>query len=189
MMSLSILDWAFVFVLAISVLGAISQGFFYELFGLAGAIAGYLVAAWEYPRVASWYLQYVKSSWAADVAGFFTIFFVILLLGGTIGRLVRGAVHKVGLRWFDRLLGAAFGVLRGAAVCTVIVLVLASFVPTSSYLRDSRFAPFLLATGRAMIWAAPAELRERFRDGWNLLRSVPEHVGMQCSTDTEGWDS
>jgi membrane protein required for colicin V production len=182
-MSLSILDWAFVFVIAVSVLGAISQGFFYELFGLAGAVAGYLVAAWEYRHVASWYLQYMKSPWAADIAGFLTIFFVIVLLAGFAGRLVRGALRKVGLRWFDRVLGAVFGVLRGAAICTVIVLVLASFVPTSSYLRDSRFAPFLLATGRAMIWAAPAELRERFRDGWNLLRSVPEHVGMQRAAD------
>lgn len=177
MMSLSILDWAFVAVVGFSILGAIAQGFFYELFGLAGLIAGYLVAAWEYPRAAAWYSQYVKSPWAADVAGFFTIFLVIVVLGGVIGRLVRGAIQKVGLRWFDRVLGAVFGVIRGAAMCTVIVLVLASFVPTSSYLRDSRFAPFLLATGRALIWAAPAELRERFHDGWNLLRTVPEHVG------------
>jgi membrane protein required for colicin V production len=173
---LSILDWGFVFVLAISILGAAAQGFFYELFSLAGAVVGYLVAAWEYPRLALWYMRYVNSTWAADIAGFMTIFVAFALLGGVVGRLARWAVHGVGLRWFDRVLGGLFGAIRGVAVCTVIVVAMASFSPTSPYLQNSRIAPFLLVTSRALVWAAPAELRQRFHDGWNLLRSLPEHV-------------
>ena len=61
-------------------------------------------------------------------------------------------------------------------ICTVIVIALAAFNPTSPWIQDSRIAPFMLATGRTLIWAAPADLRQRFRDGWNLLRSVPEHI-------------
>jgi len=177
MMGLSILDWGFIAVLVFSVLVAAAQGFFYELFALAGAVVGYLVAAWEYPRMAAWYLKYMNSGWAADVAGFLTVFLVFVVLGSVIGRIARWAVKGVGLRWFDRVLGGLFGALRGVAVCTVVVLALASFSASSPYLQDSRMAPFLLVTGRALIWAAPAELRQRFRDGWNLLRSVPEHVG------------
>ncbi len=175
-LGLSILDWGFVFILAFSILGAVAQGFFYELFALAGAVIGYLVAAWEYPRMAAWYTQYMKSQWAADVAGFLTIFFVIALLGGLAGRVVRSLVKGIGLRWFDRVLGGVFGAIRGGAICTVVAMALASFAPTSPYLQGSRAAPFLLVTGRALIWAAPAELRRRFHEGWNLLREVPEHV-------------
>ena len=176
MTGLSILDWGFVVVIVISVLSAAAQGFFYELFALAGAVLGYLVAAWEYPRLAAWYMRYVNSGWAADIAGFMTIFIAFALLGGLVGRLARWAVHGVGLRWFDRVLGGLFGAIRGLAVCTVIVLALASFSPTSRYLQNSRIAPFLLVTSRGLVWAAPAELRARFHDGWNLLRSLPEHV-------------
>ncbi len=176
MMGFSILDWGFIFVLAASILTAAGQGFFYELFALAGAVLGYLVAAWEYPRVATWYMRYMNSAWAADIAGFMTIFVVLALLGSVAGRIARWAVKGIGLRWFDRVLGGLFGAVRGIAVCTVVVLALASFSPTSSYLQQSRIAPFLLVTGRGLIWAAPAELRQRFRDGWNLLRTVPEHV-------------
>ena len=175
-MGLSILDWGFVFVVAFSVLVAANQGFFYELFALAGAVIGYLVAAWEYPHAAMWYLRYVSSAWVADIAGFFTIFIVLAVLGSVVGRIARWAVKGIGLRWFDRVLGGLFGAVRGIAVCTVVVLALASFTPTSSYLQQSRIAPFLLVTGRGLIWAAPAELRQRFRDGWNLLRTLPEHV-------------
>lgn len=173
---LSILDWGFVFLLVISILVAAAQGFFYELFALAGAVVGYLVAAWEYPRLAAWYMRYVNSGWAADIAGFLTVFLAFVLLGGVAGRIARWAVQGVGLRWFDRVLGGLFGAIRGIAVCTVIVMALASFSPTSPYLQNSRIAPFLLVTGRSLIWAAPAELRARFHDGWNLLRTVPEHV-------------
>jgi membrane protein required for colicin V production len=176
MLGLSILDWALLLVVVLSVLQAIAQGFFHEFFALAGVVVGYLLAAWEYPRVAAWYARYVNSQWAADIAGFFTVFFVVLLLAGVIGRIVRWAVHGVGLRWFDRVLGAVFGLLRGAVVCTVIVLALAAFAPHWAGLQQSRSAPFLLVTGRALIWAAPADLQQRFRQGWELLRTVPEHI-------------
>jgi membrane protein required for colicin V production len=176
LMGLSILDWGFVFVLAVSIAGAVGEGFFYELFALGGAVVGYLVAAWEYPRLAVWYMRYVNSAWVADIAGFLTVFVFFALLGGIVGRIARSAVHGIGLRWFDRVLGGLFGAIRGVAICTVIVMALASFSPTSPYLQNSRVAPFLLVTSRGLIWAAPAELRQRFRDGWNLLRSVPEHV-------------
>ena len=176
MMGLSILDWVIVLIVLLSVLQAIAQGFFYEFFSLAGVIVGYLLAAWEYPRVAAWYAQHVNSQWAADIAGFFTIFLVVVLLAGVIGRIARWAVHGVGLRWFDRLLGALFGLVRGAVISTVIVLALAAFAPQWGWLQQSRVAPFLLVSGRALIWAAPADLRQRFRTGWDLLRTVPEHV-------------
>jgi membrane protein required for colicin V production len=176
MMGLSNLDWVMVLIVLLSVLQAIAQGFFYEFFSLAGVVAGYLLAAWEYWRVAAWYTRYVNSQWAADIAGFFTIFVVVVLLAGVIGRIARWAVHGVGLRWFDRLLGAVFGFVRGAAICTVIVLALAAFAPQWGWLQQSRISPFLLVSGRALVWAAPADLRQRFRQGWELLRSVPEHV-------------
>jgi membrane protein required for colicin V production len=165
-----------VLVIVLSALEATAQGFFYESFALAGAVAGYLLAAWEYPRAAAWYARYMNSQWIADIAGFLTIFFAVVLLAGIAGRIARWAVSGVGLRWFDRVLGGVFGFLRGAALSTVIVMAMASFTPQIAYLQDSRLAPFMLVTGRALIWAAPYELRQRFRDGWNLLRTVPEHV-------------
>jgi membrane protein required for colicin V production len=175
MMSLSILDWVIVLIVALSVLQAIGQGFVYEFFSLAGTVAGYLIAAWEYPWLAAWYSRFLTSTWAADVAGFFTIFFAVILLASILGRLFRSLVQGVGLRWFDRLLGAPFGFVRGVIVSAVVVLALAAFAPKWG-LPESRIAPFMLVTSRALIWAAPAEMRQRFWDGWELLRTLPEHI-------------
>jgi membrane protein required for colicin V production len=175
MMGLSILDWAMVLVILLSTLQAIAEGFFHEFFGLAGTILGYLVAAWEYHRLAAWYSRYMTSQWAADIAGFFTIFLAIVLLAGMVGRLARWAVQGIGLRWFDRFLGGVFGFIRGFVISAVVVLALAAFAPQWG-LQQSRIAPWMLNASRGLIWAAPAELRQRFWDGWNLLRTVPQHI-------------
>jgi uncharacterized membrane protein required for colicin V production len=76
------------------------------------------------------------------------------------------------------LLGAVFGCIRGVAVSAVIVLALAAFAPQCG-LQQSRLAPMLLTTSRGLIWAAPADLRQRFWAGWELLRTVPQHVPLQ----------
>src|SRR6266404_3039239 len=98
MTSLSALDWLIVLVVLFSTLQATTEGFFHEFFSLAGVVVGYLTAAWEYSRTAAWYAHFTNSQWAADIAGFFTIFFVVVLLAGLLGRVARWAVQGVGLR-------------------------------------------------------------------------------------------
>ena len=175
MMSLSILDWVIVLVVLLSALQAFANGFFREFFAFAGVVAGYLIAAWEYPLVAKWLSRFMNSPWPADIAGFLAIVLIVILLAGIIGGIFSRLLKGVGLRWIDRLLGAGFGVLRGLVVGVVLVMALAAFAPQWG-LSQSRFAPVLLSSGRALIWAAPPDFRQRFWDGWKLLRTVPEHI-------------
>ncbi len=166
------IDWAIVAVVLLSVALAAAQGFFFEVFSLAGAIVGYLLAAWEYPRVALWYAPYVKSAWMANVAGFLTIFLAVVLFADILARIVRWGVKEAGLRWFDRALGAVFGLLRGVLFVTVGLVAVASWAPNTRWLARSQTAPYLLIVGRAAIWAAPGELRMQFRDGMKVLRDL-----------------
>ncbi len=166
------LDWLIAVIMLFSVLLAAAHGFFFEIFSLAGAVIGYVVAAWQYPRLAPLYLPYVKNQMAADGAAFLTIFLVIVLIAGAAGRITRWAMSEVGLRWFDRLLGAVFGVLRGALIVTVLVMAMAAFAPASTRLSESRFGSYFLVVGRAAVWVAPYELREKFRQGLDVLRGV-----------------
>ncbi len=166
------LDWLLALAVLLSVVLAASQGFLMEVISLAGVVVGYLLAAWEYPRVAAWYAPYVKAPWVADVAGFLTIFVAVLVLSGIVGRVARWGMHEAGLRWADRLLGAAFGLVRGILVAVVLVMALASFVPGSQWLARSSLGPYLLAVGRAAVWVAPSEVRHRFQDGLKGLRDL-----------------
>jgi membrane protein required for colicin V production len=154
-----------VVVVGFSVLLAAAQGFFYEMFSLGGVVLGYLLAAWGYSMAAAWYRPYASSPSVADVAGFLTVLLIVTLVGGVTGRLVRWVVHGAGLSWFDRLLGAAFGLVRGVLLVTVVALAIAAFAPQSRVLSESAIAPYLLVLGRGASWLAPAQVREQFRRG------------------------
>ncbi len=166
------LDWLIVAVVLISVLLAAAQGFFYELFSLAGVVVGYLMAVWGYARVAAWYAPFVKSGWIADFAGFLTIFIAVVLLAGIVGRLARWSFKEAGLRWFDRLLGAAFGLVRGVLAVAVLLLALTSFAPDTKLLAQSAVAPYALVVARAAVWVAPGQVRARFYDGLKAAREM-----------------
>jgi membrane protein required for colicin V production len=168
------LDWVILLLILISTLTAVSQGFINEVFSLVGALVGYVLAAWEYPRVAPWFANYVSSIWVADIAAFLTIFLCVVLLAGALARIIRWAVSGVGLRWFDRILGGAFGAVRGVAISAVIVMAMAAFLPNSPALKQSALAPYFLVLSQTATWIAPADLRNKFRQGLVILRTAGE---------------
>ncbi|MFB3915430.1 MAG: CvpA family protein [Terriglobales bacterium] len=170
-------DWLIVGAVTLSVVLAAAQGFFFELFSLAGVVIGYLAAAYAYPRAASWYMPFVKSSWMAEAAGFLTIFIGVVLLAGIVGRIARWGFKEAGLGWADRLLGAAFGLARGTLLVTVLLLAVTSFAPNSRLLAGSRIAPYLLVLGRGAAVAAPAQLQARFRQGATAVRELRAQGG------------
>lgn len=166
------LDWLIVAILLFSVLHAAAQGFVFELFSLAGTVFGYLLAAWEYPVAARYLAPYVKTDLVASAAGFLIIFVGVVIFAGVAGRIARWAATSAGLRWFDRLLGAAFGFLRGSLVVLVLVMALASFLPSSRVLVESGLAQYFLVAGRAAIYAGPGELKQKFHDGLKALDRI-----------------
>jgi len=82
-------DWAIVAVVMLSTVQAAYAGFFQEAFHLAGLVAGYLLAAWQYHRVAGWLERYLKSAWLAESAGFLIIFFAVAVAAGIAGQTAR----------------------------------------------------------------------------------------------------
>jgi membrane protein required for colicin V production len=175
------LDWLILLILMFSALVAAAQGFFFEIISLAGAISGYVVAAWGYGKAAPWFLPYVKAQAFADLAAFLVIFFAVVLLAGTLARIFRWMVHEAGFRWADRTLGAAFGFVRGAVIVTAGLLAFTAFAPESQELAGSQLKGFFLTAGRGASWLAPADVRQKFRDGLSMLRGAAAPGGQTKS--------
>jgi membrane protein required for colicin V production len=169
-------DWVILVVVLASTVQAAYSGFFQEAFHLAGLVVGYLVAAWQYQRLAGWLEKYLKSPWLAESAGFLIIFFAVAVAAGIAGQTARWVMKKSGLRFIDRFLGGALGLLRGCLIVAVVAVSMTAFMPTSRWLAGSELAPYFQAVGRAAIWVAPAELRARFYQGLDLLRRMPQTV-------------
>jgi membrane protein required for colicin V production len=169
---MSIADWIILGFLVFSVTAAAIAGFFREAFKLAGLVAGYLLAAWQYRRLADWFAPHLKSPWLGEIAAFLIIFFAVLIVAGFAGRIARWAMKKAGLSAIDRILGAVLGLLRGVLVVAVVLTAMATFAPAAKWLAGSQLAPYFLVGGRAAVWLAPSELRRRFYQGLDYLRQV-----------------
>jgi membrane protein required for colicin V production len=169
-------DWVIVAVIVVSVIQAAISGFFHEAFGIAGLVFGYLLAAWNYERLAARFAPHLKSMWLGEIGAFLIIFLAVLFVAGIAGRIARHVVKEAGLSFVDRVLGGALGLLRGSLMVAVILMSMAAFTPASTWLEGSRLAPYFLVVGRAAIWVAPSELRTRFYQGLDLLHREQQHM-------------
>jgi len=165
-------DWLIAGAVLLSVVLAASQGFLFEVFSLAGVVLGYLVAVWEYHRVGLWYAPYVKMEGIANGTGFVTIFIGLVLLAGIVGRIARWGAAAAGLRWFDRVLGGVFGLLRGCLMVAVLLLAATSWGSGKGWLARSQLAPYLLVVARTAVWVAPAQVRAQFREGLKQIQDL-----------------
>jgi membrane protein required for colicin V production len=171
---MTLADWIIVAVILGSTIEAAIAGFFQVAFGIGGLVFGYLFATWRYQWAAGWYSRYLKSPEVAQIAGFLTILIAVAVLAGILGRVARWLVKKSGLSFFDRVLGALLGFLRGCLSVAIVLVGITAFTPASKWLESSQLAPYFLVVGRAAIWMAPSELRNRFYQGLDLVRQVKQ---------------
>lgn len=168
-------DWIILAAILLSVIQAAVSGFFQEAFGIAGLVLGYLLAAWQYRRLAEWFTPFFKAQWFCEISAFLIIFVAVMILAGVAGRIARWVAKEAGLSTVDRILGGALGLMRGSLTVAVVLMGMAAFAPTSKWLESSELAPYFLVAGRAAIWVAPSELRGRFYEGIDLLRREQQH--------------
>ncbi len=126
------LDWVLGGVLLFSLLLGAWRGLVYEVLSVLGWIAAFYVAQWYAPHVATLLPLQSASESVRYAAAFVLIFIAAVFMTGLLAFLLKKLVQAIGLRPIDRLLGAAFGVLRG-----VILLLAATVVMNMTALKSS----------------------------------------------------
>jgi membrane protein required for colicin V production len=137
-------DWTLLAVLAASVIVGIVRGLLFECLSLAGWVVAWFVAQGSSPLLAA-QLPFGTPGSALNLgAAFLLAFLCALVVWALLARLLRLLIHATPLSVPDRLLGAAFGALRGGvlllALATVVGLTPAS---QSQAWRGSRGAQWL----------------------------------------------
>ena len=118
-------DWLLLGVLALSVLVGLVRGLLFEVLSLLGWVAAYVAAQLWGGEVAPHVPVGVAGSALNDAAGFVVAFIAVLLLWSLGTRLLRWLVHATPLKLADRVLGATFGLLRGALVLLALATIVA----------------------------------------------------------------
>jgi membrane protein required for colicin V production len=87
------------------------------------------------------------------------------------------AAHAIGLGFFNRLGGAAFGLARGWLVGVAIVMAVTAFLPTTDWLKNSRLTPYFLAGAHAVSFVVPHDLEQLILDGATQLKhNAPDWI-------------
>ena len=122
--ALAPLDWICVAVLLISLLVGAWRGLVVEVMSLVSWLAAFVLSQWFAPDVAAMLPMAGAAEAARYAAGFVLVFVSTLFAGALIGFVVSRLLSTVGLGAINRLLGALFGLLRGAVLilaATVVV--------------------------------------------------------------------
>jgi membrane protein required for colicin V production len=157
-------DYAMLGITAASILISIWRGLVREVISLLS----WLVALWVAARVAvdfaSWMPAAINNPSLRYATAFACLFLGTVILLELIGVLIAKLLRAVGLGFIDRLLGAIFGLARGALIAWILTLVggLTS-LPQRDWWRDAVFAPPLQAAVLAARPLLPAELAKRIK--------------------------
>jgi len=167
-------DILLLLVVGLSVLSGLAAGFARVGIGFIATILGIFFGFWCYGLAAAYVLDYVSSRAMANLIGFFVIFFGIVLIGAIIGRILAKFFKWVGLSWFDRLLGGAFGLVRGLVIAAALVTVLLAFAPSPPphSVTDSKLMPYVIDVSNILAALTPREIKDSFQDTKDKVKKV-----------------
>lgn len=165
-------------VLLIIIGGSALLGLIRGLVGTLVSTAAWLLAGWvtfEFGgEAASWLSDDGKPTMTELFGGYALSFVVVMVVVALIGALAKSMVRSVGLSGVDRMLGAALGLLRGAFLACILVLLMGfTPLPREPSWRQSSVLPLLLPAAGWMRsklpdWSVPEmDFRNALRSGDN----------------------
>jgi membrane protein required for colicin V production len=170
----SLLDLLVAIIVGASAAAGFVAGFARVGFGFVAAILGIIFGFWFYGIPAAWVHQYLKSTTAANLIGFFLVFWMFLLAGALLAKICSKLFKWTGLSWLDRLMGGAFGLVRGALMAVTIIAVLLAFTPKPmpNWMVQSQVLPYAMEASSAIAALAPIAIKNTFGESMQELRGL-----------------
>jgi membrane protein required for colicin V production len=140
--TLNQIDTAILIVIAISAAFGLWRGFVKEVLSLLSWIAALLVARVYSVPIAGLLVNMIESESIRCVAAFALLFVIVIMIGTLINHFMAKLLTITGLKFLDRLLGAVFGLARGAVIVLVILFILNVFVSETEWWQESTLIPY-----------------------------------------------
>lgn len=123
MSALPAVDWVFLAVLLVSMAVGVWRGLVFEVISVVAWLAAFVLAQWFAPAVGQWLPISSTNEALRYGLGFLLVFVGTVFAGGLVAFVVKKLLAAVGLSPVDRLLGAAFGLVRGVVILLALTLV------------------------------------------------------------------
>ncbi len=156
-------DYGILGVLCLSMMVSALRGFIRECLSLLVWIAAAVVAVVFADPAAAFLSSHVAVPSVRLIIAFAALFLVTLALGGLLNYLIGSLVSKTGLSGTDRIIGIVFGLLRGIAVVTILVLLAGlTPLPADPWWNQSLLLPRFVDLASLVVEWMPATFAEHF---------------------------
>jgi membrane protein required for colicin V production len=174
--AINLLDIVLVIVVAASVVAGFLAGFARVGIGFIAAVSGLLFGFWFYGIPAAWLHRYIHSLTISNLLGFFLVFWGFLAVGSLLVKLLARLFKWTGLNWLDRLMGGAFGFVRGGLIAIAFIAVLLAFTPKPlpNWMVDSQVLPYAIDASNLCAALAPKAIKDAFRESMLDIRKAWE---------------
>ena len=159
---MNVLDWILVCVAGFWALRGFMRGAVSQVFGIAGILAGFFVASYQYIPVSSMLMKQFPSLASVSRPLSFVLLFVLSWFCVAVaGFWVARVLHTVGLGFVDRLWGAMIGFGKALlfAIVAISILTLFSFGGASTLIAGSKLAPSVMGASKLLFELAPANVQ------------------------------
>ncbi|MCD2166281.1 CvpA family protein [Comamonas koreensis] len=177
---MSALDWVFILILVGSVLIGAMRGLVFEVLSLISWVLAFFAARLWGAQVGMWLPMQEMDEGVRIAAGLVIVFVAAIFALGLVIRIIGKLVQIVGLRPFDRTLGALFGALRGVLLLVLIALVfMLTSMRESQIWNTSVFAPHLVSAVSVLRPWMPQELGRH----WSSLVDQLTEAGSRIAAE------
>ena len=166
----TLLDWIVLGIVLYSAVISAVRGFAREILGLVTVVVALFLAAWFHQGLGMLFQDIFITENLALFLAFSLLFIGTLIVGFTLIWLIYRFFQFAHIEWFDRVLGGAFGFIRGWLLGSVIFLVLTSFEVRSETVKNSQLSPYFLHGSRIVAAVTPFELKSRFMVGYEEIQ-------------------
>jgi membrane protein required for colicin V production len=118
---MTVFDYAVLVIIGISVLISLMRGAVKEVLSVAGWVLAFYVAQNYASQLIPLLPTDIPTETLKALAAFLILFLAVLLVSSLFSLAISTLLSKVGLGWFNRLLGGLFGLVRGLLIVGVLV--------------------------------------------------------------------
>jgi membrane protein required for colicin V production len=151
-------------IIGVSTLISLFRGFVREVLSLVAWAVAFWVAITFSPQVAGLFAAQISVPSARTFLAFGALFVATLFVGGLVNFVIGRLIAATGLTATDRLLGIFFGLARGIAIVTVLVLLAGlTPLPRDPWWHESQFIPHFQELAVILRSLLPPEYQAYFK--------------------------
>jgi len=186
----NILDWVIVVSIAIFVFNGFRRGFLREVAGLLGIIIALLLAIRLLNDLSVIVAHYLGlSPQIAVVVTAILIFIGVLLFFILLAKLLRKLLDLANLGWIDRLLGSLLGLVKGAIILSILVLIISIMPLGATFTQQQNESVFFQPVRQVvpMVFNAIIRILPAASDFYSEMQQSLRDRSGNISQDATAW--